>query len=127
MRRFSGGDRDSLRQEAVDLGEEGLRVEHHAVADEVHDARAEDAHREQVRGVFLVSEADGVAGVSSTTVAHNDLGILGEVIDDLALAFITPLEAENARIAVEKRVHVEAFLKSKSQGFWRPAAMRGRP
>ena len=100
-----GGDGEALGDELVDLGEEGFGVEDDAVADEVHDARAEDADGEQVGGVLLAVDANGVAGVGAAAVADDDLGLLGEEINDLALAFIAPLEAENARISVKERVH----------------------
>ena len=72
--------------------EEGFGVEDDAVADDVHDARAEDADGQQVRGVLLAVDADGVAGVGAAAVADDDLRLFGEEVDDLALAFIAPLE-----------------------------------
>ena len=38
---------------------------------------------------------DGMPGVGTALIAHNDIGILGKQIDNLALAFITPLCADD--------------------------------
>ncbi len=80
------GDGDAAGDELVDLREQHFGVEHDAVADDVHHAGAEDADGQQVRGVFLPADADGVAGVGAAAVADDDVGLLGEEIDDLALA-----------------------------------------
>ena len=88
-------------------------IEHDAVADQVHHARAEDADGQQVGGVFLAADADGVAGVGAAAVADDDVGVLGEEIDDLALALVAPLQADDAGIAFEKRCHSATFSREK--------------
>ena len=80
-------------------------IEHDAVADDVHHAGPEDADRQQVRRVFLAADADGVPGVGAAAVADDDVGVLGEEIDDLALALVAPLEADDNGISLQERGH----------------------
>src|SRR5207244_3991946 len=46
---------------------------------------------------------DGVPGVGAATVAHDDVGVLGEEIDDLSLALVAPLEADDAGVSLKNR------------------------
>jgi hypothetical protein len=45
-----------------------------------------------------VPDDDGVARVGAAAVADDDLAVLGQDIDHLALAFITPLQSDDTRI-----------------------------
>ena len=45
--------------------------------------------------VFFPIDDDGVAGVSATAPARHDLGVFGEQVNDLTLAFIAPLSAND--------------------------------
>ena len=47
---------------------------------------------------LLVSDDHGVTGVVSALAAHDDVGLIGEEIDDLPLAFISPLRPDKNRI-----------------------------
>ena len=49
----------------------------------------------QVEDVLLVADADGVARVGATLVAGDDVGVLGEQVDDLSLSFVAPLGADD--------------------------------
>jgi hypothetical protein len=46
-----------------------------------------------VKDVFGAFGDDGVAGVVTALAADNDIGGLGEVVNDFAFAFVAPLEA----------------------------------
>jgi hypothetical protein len=45
---------------------------------------------------------DGVTGIVSALATDHDVGGLGEEIDDLALAFISPLESDDDGIHLKK-------------------------
>ncbi len=79
----------------VDLGEKRARVDDEAVADHVHDARAADARRDEAQREVLVAELHGVAGVVSALVAGDEVERRGDEIDDLALALVAPLAADD--------------------------------
>ena len=83
--------------EAVQLLDQHLRVEHDAGAQHAQGARPENAARHQPQLVGLVAEHERVAGVVASLVAGDDVGPLGEQVDDLALALVAPLGADDHR------------------------------
>ena len=50
------------------------------------------------RTYFLPPMNDGVAGVVAALAAHDDVGVPGKDVDDLAFAFIAPLRADQDRV-----------------------------
>jgi hypothetical protein len=48
-----------------------------------------------VEGVAFALDDDAVPGVRAAVVADDSVVLAGEEVDDLALAFIAPLEADN--------------------------------
>jgi len=85
---------DATLPQLGDLLEQYGRVDDDAVADDAHAVRVEDARRDQLELELAVLGDDGVAGVVAALGADDHLGLLGEVIDDLALAFVAPLAAD---------------------------------
>jgi hypothetical protein len=47
-----------------------------------------------MQDVFLAVADDGVACIAAACGTHDDVGIFGEEIDDLAFSFIAPLGAD---------------------------------
>ena len=87
---------DAARAQAVDLGGQHLRVDDDAVADDAGLARVEDPARDQVELPGLAVAHDRVPGVVAALEADDRVGPLGEQVDDLALALIAPLGANDA-------------------------------
>ena len=58
-------------------------------------ARVEDAARHEPQLVGLVADHERVAGVVAALVAGDDVGPLGQQVDDLALALVAPLGAHD--------------------------------
>ncbi len=81
-------------RQRVQLGEERLGIEHHAVADDA-DRALEDAGGDLVQHELACARVDGVAGVSAALVAHDEVGALGEHVDHFALTLVTPLGAHD--------------------------------
>jgi len=71
------------------------RRDHHAVADQAQRVIAQDAGRNQVQHGLLTVDDQGMTGIVAALVTHNRSRLIGQQIDDLALAFIAPLGAEN--------------------------------
>ena len=71
------------------------RRQHHAVADQAQRVVAQDAGRDQVQDGLLAADDQRVAGVVAALEAHDGADLLGQQVDDLALAFIAPLGTEN--------------------------------
>ena len=77
---------------------ERVRIEHDAVADDRELARAHDARRQERELVGLGADDEGVAGVVAALETHDDVGLLGQPVDDLALALVAPLGADHHHV-----------------------------
>jgi hypothetical protein len=86
---------ESRAREVLDLGDEGGRVDHDAVAEEVPRAGVEDARRDQVELEVAVRVDDRVAGVVAAAVANDEIGLVGEVVHHATLALVAPLGADD--------------------------------
>ncbi len=91
-------DLDALPAEPIDFLEQGMRIEHDAVADDRQLAPAHDAGRQQRELVGDAVDNERVAGVMAALEADDDVGLLGQPIDDLALALVSPLGAHHDHI-----------------------------
>ena len=59
------------------------------------DVLVQHAARHELQGVPLAADDDGVPGVVAALVAHHVRVLLGEQVDDLRLALVTPLGADD--------------------------------
>ena len=91
-------DVDALRLELGDLGDEGMRIEHDAVADDRQLAVAHDAGRQQRQLVDLAVDDQRVPGIVAALEADHHIRALGQPVDDLALALVAPLRADDHHI-----------------------------
>lgn len=66
---------------------------------------------DEVQDVFLRADEDGVAGVVAARVAHDDVGRLGEHVDDFAFALVAPLSADQNGVC-HKFANPVATIKS---------------
>ena len=101
MRRLSGVTVDALLLQRGDLVEQRMRIEHHAVADDRQLARPHDARRQQRQLVGGAVDDQRVAGIVAALEADDDVGLLGQPVDDLAFAFVAPLGADHDNIRHE--------------------------
>jgi hypothetical protein len=90
-----GFDDDALAAEFVDFLDEAEGVHDDAVGDNAEFIRPEDAGRDEVEDVFDTVVDDGVASIIATCGAYDDVRFVGEIIDDFAFSFITPLGADD--------------------------------
>lgn len=84
---------DAALCEAVHLLQHDLRVECDAVADDAVRTLEEDTRRHQAQLIVYTIDDDGMAGVAAALEANDRLSLLGEVVDNLALALVAPLGA----------------------------------
>src|SRR5208337_2987871 len=77
----------------VHLHQQDLGVQNHAVADEALDAGMQDARGNQMENELFAAHHQGMAGVVAALITHHYLGLRGQEIDDLPLAFVPPLGA----------------------------------
>ena len=92
-RRPFGG--DAARLERVDLLDQELRVDDAPRPDDRDLALVEDPGRDVVELEGLPARDDGVARVRAALIAADEFGALGEQVDDLALALVAPLRADD--------------------------------
>ena len=89
---------DAARLEPVQLLDQHLGVEHARPAPSTQSgARPEDAAGHQPQLVGLVAQHQRVPGVVAALVAGDHVGPLGQQVDDLALALVAPLGADDDR------------------------------
>jgi len=83
-----------LGLEGVQLREERLGVERHAVPDQA-DRALEDPRGDLVQHELAGAAVHGVARIGPALVAHDEVGALGEHVHELAFAFVAPLRADH--------------------------------
>ena len=87
--------RDAGRFERVDFRQQRGRIDDQAVADHGLLARAQNAAGNQLQNELLLADEHRVAGVVPALIARHDIEPLGEEIDDLSLALVSPLGAQD--------------------------------
>ncbi len=92
------GDDDALLAQGRDLLHQMVRVDHDAVADDRQLAGAHDARGQQRELVGDAVDDERVAGVVPALEAHDDVRLDGQPVDDLALAFVAPLGADDDHV-----------------------------
>jgi hypothetical protein len=85
----------TLRAQVVDFVGQHAWVDDDAVANHAGLARVQDAARDQVELPGLAFAHDRVPGVVAALEADDHVGALGQQVNDLALAFVAPLGAND--------------------------------
>ena len=88
-------DIDALFFELLDFLHQRVRRYGDAVADETLHVGPQDARRNEVQHGSLALDDEGMSGVVSALKTHCRRRLLGQAIDDLALALVSPLGAEH--------------------------------
>ena len=92
-----GGDRHPLPAQFGQFGDQMVRIDDDAVADQ-RQLAANHARRQQAQLVADAVDDQRVAGIVPALVAHDDVGPLGQPVDDLALAFVAPLRPDDDHV-----------------------------
>ena len=108
---------EAHRLEPADLAEQMLRVDDDAVADVAANARAHDPRGDQLQRRLDAVDDQRVAGVVAALEADDRLGVVGEPVDDLALALVAPLRADDDDVAA-RAVAFAVVSGSRSSGSW---------
>src|SRR5690606_18288991 len=82
----------------ADLFQQRLGRQHHAVADVAGNVRMHDARRYQAQNGFIAIDPQRVARIMAALETYDTLRRLSQPVDDLALAFVTPLGADHHNI-----------------------------
>ena len=83
--------------QGFDLSDQADGIDHHAIAEDSDHMTAQDAGRDQMQFVNLIFEGDGMPGVVTAGVSGDDIGRVGQPVDDAAFAFVAPLRSDYNR------------------------------
>jgi hypothetical protein len=94
------GDAEPLREDAallerIELFDQAAWIEGNPRSNDANGVWIEDAGRDQVKGELSEVVDHGVASVVSALRAHDEIRLPGHEVDNFALAFVTPLTANN--------------------------------
>ena len=90
-------DVDAALGQPLHLAPQHERVDHHAVAERTDRVLVQHAAGHQVERERLPGVDDRMPGVVATLVANDQVGPLGEQVDQLALALVAPLGTDEHR------------------------------
>jgi hypothetical protein len=88
----------ALGRDRLDLLEQRPGIDDDAVADDRELVRPDDAGGQQAQLVFDIADDEGVAGIVAALETHDDIGTLGQPVDDLALALVAPLRPDHRNV-----------------------------
>ena len=87
-----------------DFVDERGGIDDHAGADHRVTAGPQNSAGDQLQNIAIAADDDGVPGIVATGYARDVFERTGEIVDDLALAFIAPLRANH-----HDRIHFWPF------------------
>jgi hypothetical protein len=93
------------RLEPGNLAKKMLRIDDDAVADEACHARAHDARGNELQRCLDAADDQRVPCVVATLEANDGLRVIGQPVDDLALALVAPLRADDDDVSPWTHVH----------------------
>jgi hypothetical protein len=96
---------DAISVMAVELCQEGAGIDDDPVTDHAERARIQDAAGHEVEPVLLPTRHHCVSGVVPALGTHHHVHAVGEQVDDLALALVAPLSADEDSDAHGPREH----------------------
>src|SRR5580692_5225392 len=88
---------DARSTQRCDLFQKSQRIDDHAIADHARALRPQYSPRNQLQNKFLAIDDDGMSGIVSAGVARHHRKSPREYIDNLPLALVAPLRADDDR------------------------------
>ena len=83
---------DSFRLHVPDLLHQVLRIQGHAVSQQIHHALVEDPGRKQVKGELPLLVDHGMPRVSASLIPDHDIVVLRQQIHNPAFSFVSPVD-----------------------------------
>ena len=84
------------------LAQQHLGIDHRAGSDQAGGIGVKDSRGDQVQLEHLTIDNDGVPGVDTTLITHDDVSRAAEQIGDLSLALVTPLSTDDDNVGQSK-------------------------
>ena len=94
-------DLDPLSHEPVDFLEQCVGIDHHAIAYDGKLPLSHDTRRQQRQLVRDPFDNERMASIMSPLEADDDVGLLGQPVDDFPLPFVPPLGTDHDHIGHE--------------------------
>ncbi len=79
----------------IDFLEQGLRGEHHAIADDAGNLFAQYAGWQKMQNGFFPIDDQGMTSIMTALEAHHIGGLVSQEIDDFSFPLVTPLGTEH--------------------------------
>src|SRR3954452_32989 len=98
---------DALLLQTIDFLDESVRIDHDTIANYRQLSRSHHARRQERQFVSNSADDQSMASIMSALKADHDVGLLGQPIDDLALALVSPLGSNDDHIG-----HAAPFLRA---------------
>ncbi len=114
--------------ERFELGEQTGPANDRAAPDEEFAALLQHGRRNDAERELPIAHANGVAGVVAAAEARHDVEIARVIIDDTALAFVTPLQADDyvdvSPIGIGETPSNDVRMYSLKRAFGQPKSTR---
>ena len=73
-------------------------VQRDTIAQNIHYAASENAGRQKMQRKLSLVIDDGVAGVAAALIAHDDVKLVGQVVDHTTFSLIAPVDSHDSTI-----------------------------
>ena len=110
-------DMDPTVGKAIPFFDQGQRVQHHSGSDDALQVIVKDSRRNKVEDELPAPDSDCVTGVVATLIAGHDVELIGDDVDDLALALVTPLGPYDREVLL--LFHSQESTSESGVGFYR--------
>ena len=91
-------DRHALGRDALDLGDQRMRVDDDAIADHRQLAGPDDARGQKREFVGDAVDDERMSGIVAALEANHHIGLARQPVDDLAFAFVAPLGSDDNHV-----------------------------
>ncbi len=121
---------DPFCSETIELGEKRLRVQDDAVPHDAGGRLVENARGNLLQDELGIPDDDGVTRIGPALVAHDEVGPLGQNVDQLPFALVAPLGADHNHavgLGIEHGFSVARPTKKPLTGLLHPLVKPRRP
>src|SRR6185437_3195988 len=107
--------------QAIELGEQVFRFEHHSIADHAGDLWVQNPRGDLAQDELGVADDNGVSGVCPTLVANHEIGPFCQDVNQLPFSLVSPLRPNHHDAAGPRVEHLGSLVENNKR------APRGAP
>jgi hypothetical protein len=86
---------DAPLLQAIHLFEQGCRINHNAIPYDAVFSLVQNTRGDEVQDEFFLPDNHGMARIMAALIARDNVRAVGQEVNDLSLALIAPLGADN--------------------------------